>query len=83
MRLTEICFTVPVLLPDGRMGNMLSELRDGVKITREGDTVVVEAHIPENEVRGLPVAVVRDYNWAIVAYSTRAAVPKAAEPAKK
>lgn len=72
---SEVVFTIDVLLPDGRFGRSIAS-SDSVKLTRDGDALVCQATIPSNEDRGFPVVINRDYNWANVAYSTRAPEPK-------
>lgn len=80
MRISHVCFFSPVQLPDNSFGQTLTE-SEHLKITRDGDTLLVVANIPDLEERGFPSQVERHYNWAGVSWCTPAAV--ATKTAKK
>ena len=79
--LSEVIFAIDLPMPDGRFGRkIVADSR--TKLTRDGDTIVVEANLPTRDF-GKIETVVLDYNWGQVALSKRAPVEKAPAPAKK
>ncbi len=75
--LKSVCFAQDVPDPTGKFVRILAA-SEFMSLTRDGDTLVVEAKVPERGDVGRYETVVLDYNWAIVAYSTRQPEPKVA-----
>lgn len=79
--LSEVVFLTDLPLPDGRFGRKLTS-DSRTKLTRDGDTLVVEAIIPGPDY-GVMETVVLDYNWAVCSVSKRAPLPVEKSALKK